>query len=378
MNSTNRIIAVLLAIAGLTFLGWYFFDILIYVFIAIILSVIGSPVMRLLDRVQIKGRKIPQSIAAIFTLILLILGVGFLFYLIVPAVTSQIMFLSSIDLADFTLTLNNWLYNIDQLAHQYQLIPDDKVLSSILVEQGQTFIGSINYSAIVGNVFSFGSSLFILCFSVVFFTYYSLKDKAIFFKMSQNLIPNFIQSSYTNILTETRSQVKRYFRAVIIDNLFRGILVVIGCWIFDIPNPIFHGVLAGVFNIIPYIGTVIAYALSILVAITSTLTVEAGPEALSSVFLILTAIYAVTKVIDTFLLQPYLFGKSVKAHPIEIFIVILAAGNLGGVLGMILAVPAYSLIRIVVHEFFGLYFGNNKEKDTDALVEMTEQTEGKS
>ena len=67
------------------------------------------------------------------------------------------------------------------------------------------------------------------------------------------------------------------------------------------------------------------------------------------------SVFVVAQMIDNFVLQPTIFSKSVKAHPLEIFLVILSAGSLGGIVGMILAIPLYSFLRIVAKEFFNGY-----------------------
>ncbi len=377
MTKSDKIIPILIGLALFVFLGWYFSDVVMYLFFALLLSLTGAPIMRLFEKVEIKGKGISTSLAAGITLLILVFIITLSFYLIIPALSAQVYPLTTVDLAGLSTQLA-WVNNIDSFLHEHKILPTDLSLSSFIIQQSQNYLTSINISKFAGNLFSFTGSVFFFVFSVLFLSYYSLKDQRIFFKMIRKLIPNTLKDNYNNILDTSKSQVVRYFNAVIIDNIIRGVMITVACWIFGIPNALLHGVIAGVLNTIPYLGSLIGYGISVLLVATSTLTQTGDPASFSSLFVTLTIIYGITKVIDTFFLQPYLFGKSVHAHPIEIFIVILCAGQLGGIVGMIFAVPAYSLLRIIINEFFGIYFNDpnrwkeEHEADTNPLEDKKE------
>jgi predicted PurR-regulated permease PerM len=220
----------------------------------------------------------------------------------------------------------------------------------------QSFMSSISISGLVGNLISFAGAAFILLFSVIFLTFFALKDKEIFFKMVRRAIPLSFRENYDSILEQTRVQVVRYFMGVLIDNIILGVAIGVSCYFAGIPNALLIGVLAGILNTIPYVGPFIAMGLGLALSIVSLLPTYPTAETLSLLFWKMAIIFAVLKAIDTFLLTPVIFGKVVQAHPIEIFIVILLAGYVGGILGMIFAVPAYSMLRIVIKEFFGSYY----------------------
>ncbi len=364
MDTNKRIFPILVGLGVMCFLGWYFFDVLVYIFFAILFSIMGTPIMGLLSKIKIKNRTLSTSASAFISLISLITLMSLALYYIIPAFVSQINALTSVNLDNFSTQFSVWFADFDRFLHEKNLLPVDKSLSAFFIEQGQNYLSTIKFSNIASNLFSFTGAVFLFVFSVIFLSYYSLKDQRIFFKMLENWLPSHFKGSYNNILAAIKTQVVRYFNAVILDDIARGAMVFLACWIFGIPNPLLHGVIAGILNTIPYVGTLISFAISILLLITAKLTTGATPDELTSALIIISVIYAVTKIIDTFLLQPYIFGKSVKAHPIEIFIVILCAGTVGGVIGMIFAVPGYSLIRILAHELFGAYFPdpNNEGK----------------
>jgi len=132
------------------------------------------------------------------------------------------------------------------------------------------------------------------------------------------------------------------------------IVITVGLSLLDVKNALLIGVVAGVFNIIPYVGPIMGALVGISLAATGQL--QAHPEMEMTSFILGAIIpFLVAQGLDNFVLQPLIFSKSVKAHPLEIFLVILAAGSLAGIVGMIVAVPAYSFLRIVAKEFFNGY-----------------------
>lgn len=104
-------------------------------------------------------------------------------------------------------------------------------------------------------------------------------------------------------------------------------------------------------NVIPYLGPLIGATIGIIIGIISSLSLGAYTSILP-LSLTIAAVFSVSNLIDNMVLQPLIYSTSVKAHPIEIFLVIIIAGSLFGITGMILAVPAYTVLRVIAREFF--------------------------
>ena len=118
----------------------------------------------------------------------------------------------------------------------------------------------------------------------------------------------------------------------------------------EIQHVILIGFLAGVINVIPYVGPVIGGLIGVLIGISTNLQLEFYTELLplsGKIFLV----FATMQLIDNFIFQPLIFSNSVKAHPLEIFIVVLSSGTIWGITGMIVAIPFYTLFRVVAKEF---------------------------
>jgi len=358
MNNKN-IFTVVIFLGILFFLGYLFYNVLIFILLAIVFASVGSPLMQLLQKVKIKNRACSTSLAAGITLFVLVGVVTLGFYFLIPFIVkeTEAVFeaVSKID----NKTFENWLHQVDVFLHNNGFLNNNEQFSDILLVKLKDIITSINLSSVLGNIISFAGATFILLFSVIFLTFFALKDKEVFFKMIRSAIPVSFRENYDRILAQTRTQVVRYFSGLLLDNIIVGAAVGVICYLTNVPNALLIGVLLGVLNTIPYVGPIIAYGLSLIFTTTSQL--SDNPELISTLFWKLSIIFLVVKALDIFIITPIIFGKSMKVHPIEIFIVILLAGYLGGVTAMIFAVPAYSMIRIVVKEFFGSYYSEIQE-----------------
>jgi predicted PurR-regulated permease PerM len=190
--------------------------------------------------------------------------------------------------------------------------------------------------------------------SIFFISFFLLKDGQIVDNVVDGLTPDKYLEKIKTIFNETKDLLTRYFVGIVIQVAIIMIVITVGLTILGIKNALLIGFLAGIFNIIPYVGPIFGGLIGLSLAASSQL--ELDPNINLTTFLITACIpFVVAQLLDNFLLQPLIFSKSVKAHPLEIFLVILAAGSLGGITGMILAMPVYSFVRIVAKEFFNGY-----------------------
>ena len=142
----------------------------------------------------------------------------------------------------------------------------------------------------------------------------------------------------------------KYFTGVLIDIIFVSTFVTSGMALLGVRNALIIGIFAGIMNIIPYVGPLIGGSFAIIIGISTNLTMDfyGGMLPLAGkIFFVFVAM----NLIDGFMVQPYIFSSRVKAHPLEIFTVILVAGSLAGIGGMVAAVPVYTVLRIILREF---------------------------
>lgn len=182
------------------------------------------------------------------------------------------------------------------------------------------------------------------------------------------LVPQEKVKSVRNIIRDTQTMLTKYFTGVLIDVLFVSTFVSIGLAVLGVQNALIIGIFAGVMNIIPYVGPLIGGAFAIIIGISTNLTLDFY-ESMMPLVLKITMVFVVMNLLDAFVVQPAIFSKRVKAHPLEIFTVILIAGSLAGIGGMIAAVPVYTVLRIILREY--LTSSRFVQKLTDELDEAT-------
>jgi predicted PurR-regulated permease PerM len=230
------------------------------------------------------------------------------------------------------------------------LVSDTDIYTNVQEEINQLLTIS-DVGTYLGNIIGGISSTLIGIFSVLFISFFLLKDGQIINQIITSLSPEKYLNKVKTIVVETKDLLSRYFIGVLVQVTVVVLVITIGLSIAGVKNALLIGVIAGVFNIIPYIGPLMGAGIGLLLAATSQL--ETAPDMALSGFLLSALIpFVVAQLLDNFVLQPVIFSKSVKAHPLEIFMVILAAGSLAGIVGMIIAVPTYSFIRIIAKEFF--------------------------
>lgn len=377
-SSIKRVVLIVMVLATFCAMLWYFTDIFVYMFIALVLAILGSPLVRLLEKIRIGKRHLPNSVAAGITLAAIVAVIGALINLLIPLVSYEIRQLQSIDFAAFFDNLEKTSRQVDHWLRHKNLVSRDFNLAKLLTNRVGEFVTSLHVSAIFGDVISVVASIFICIFSVLFMTFFALKDDSVFWTMIKKYIPTSLRGNFDNILIETKQQLRRYFTGVFLEMVFVGVLDGLICFALGVPNALLIGVIGGLLNIVPYVGPLIACGSSVAIGAYATLTT--GDVSVTPVIIKIIATFLTVKGIDDFILQPNIYGKSVNAHPLEIFIVILIAGKIGGVWGMLFGVPAYTLLRIIVKEFFSQYFipeatpelAESAPADQDAPQEFSE------
>jgi predicted PurR-regulated permease PerM len=201
-------------------------------------------------------------------------------------------------------------------------------------------------NSIIGFISDFGMALG----SVLFITFFFLKDKKLFTQAAKTLLPDQHEDKILNSLDKINNLLSRYFIGIIIQLSFVFILYLIVLLIFGIQNALVIAFLCAVLNIVPYIGPLIASILAAILTMINYLGADFQKETLPTTIYVLLGFWVV-QIIDNNVCQPIIFSNSVKSHPLEIFIVILLAGFSIGIVGMIVAIPCYTMLKVVGKEF---------------------------
>lgn len=341
------IIAFLLGI----YLAWYFSDILVYILIAGILSFIGHPLVRLFDRIKIKNFKMPHTVSAILTLIIMLGFIILLTSIFVPIISKQAQVISNIDFQFLGKQFDEPLQEIEDFLIEYKLIESDLTLENIVSEEMESIVNLTSAENVFQNVLGFAGTLFIGLFSVVFLTFFFLRDEHLFFNGIMLFVPTKYEAQGARILSDTRRLLSRYFVGLSTEILSMITIISLSLLIFGVESALLIGFLGGLLNVIPYLGPIIGVVMGIIIAATSNLSMGMYGD-IVPITLIIFGTFAIANMIDNMILQPLIYSTSVKAHPIEIFLIILMAGSLAGIPGMILAIPGYTVLRIIAKQFF--------------------------
>lgn len=348
----NKIITFIKPIAGIlavASLVYFFPDIFLYFAISVILFMIGRPLCEIIKKIHIKNFRLGDSVSAVITMIVMFLLFSTIFLIIIPLVNKEITILSKIDTEAIVDYFEQPLKKIYDFLVQYSIIRPEEDLLKIAEDKIYSIVNWDNIKNIFGSIISKTSGFFIGLFSTIFLTFFLLREPNIVRNIFTAITPDTHVLRMNNILHDSRVMLTRYIFGLISELLCMMILIFIGLTIFGIENALIIAVIGGFMNIIPYLGPLMGGFIGVIIGIISNLGINAYDLIMPNTLEII-GVFVVANLVDNFVLQPTIYSKSVFAHPIEIFLVILMAGNIGGVLGMIIAIPSYTLIRIIAKQ----------------------------
>lgn len=350
----KKILAAVVILGILAFGIWYFFEIVAFFFIAGILSIIGHPLVVWLDRIRIGRFRIPHFLNALIALIVMISVIVGLFILVVPIIADQAKTISQIDVDQVVLTYDEPLSKLEGTLVKYGVLNEGETIDQTVTEHVTKVMGYIDVSVILQRAFNIAGLLFIGVFAVLFMTYFFLKENKLFFNGILLFVPSKYKDKAVNILYKSKRLLTRYFVGLSVELISMVTLITIGGLILGIENAFLVGFMGGMMNIIPYLGPIIGATIGALLVATTHLGADLYTELLPMVGGII-GVFVISNLIDNLVLQPVIYANSVLAHPLEIFIVFLIAGSLAGIPGMILAIPGYTVLRIVAREFLSQF-----------------------
>ena len=202
------------------------------------------------------------------------------------------------------------------------------------------------FSTLIG----FMGNLLIAFMSILFIAFFFLKEQGLFLDALQAIVPSKYEKEVIHALDDSSRLLRRYFVGVSIQVTTITIFVSLVLTVFGMKNALLIAFFAALINVIPYLGPVIGATFGVLITISSNLDLPFYEEMLPLIFIVIIT-FAAMQFLDNFVLQPFIFSNSVSAHPLEIFIVILVGAKLSGIVGMVLAIPVYTVIRVIAKSF---------------------------
>ncbi len=345
-NGILRAVGILIGIALVLFFLYKIQSVLAYLAIAAVIALIGRPIVLFLRR----KLKFPNTIAVVATMLLMIGLIAGLIALFIPLLSEQGKNLSLLNINELQANLNT-LYSeiMDYFGDSAQVV--NEAIEEANLEKN--ILAGVNVDFIPNFLNSFLdilSSVSIGLFSVLFISFFFLKDSKMFQNGLLIFVPSNKETGTINSIEKINNLLSRYFVGLLLQIFVLFVIYTIALLIIGIENAVVIAFLCALFNIIPYVGPIIGGIIMITLTMTSNLGADFSTVILPKSGYVLIGL-AIGQLVDNFVSQPLIFSNSVKSHPLEIFLIIIIAGLLFGVLGMIVAVPGYTVIKVILKEF---------------------------
>ncbi len=356
MRTSSRNWAIGITILAFLAIFYFFSDIVAYILIAWVFSMIGQPLMGFYQRkLQFGKFKAGPTVCAVLTIFsfLIIFGVIIMFF--IPPIVEQARNLTGVDYTAITKSLEHPLEQInEQLVRLGINEPGGLRAEDRLKNNLKTWFEPAQIGNFFGSVIGFAGNFVITIFSVLFILFFFLKEQGLFLRLFTSVVPNDSETYVSNAIDEISRMLTRYFGGVLVQVTIIAVIVSLALTLLGIQNALLIGFFAAIINVIPYIGPIIGAAFGTFITISSNLDLEFYTQMLPLIMKVI-GVFVGMQMLDNFILQPYIFSNSVLAHPLEIFIIVLVGAQLNGIVGMVLAIPVYTVFRVIAKVFLSQY-----------------------
>ncbi|MDL2242232.1 AI-2E family transporter [Bacteroidales bacterium OttesenSCG-928-K03] len=347
INKIIKYIGIAVSILVFIFLAWKFTFIIWYIVAAAVISFVGAPLVKLFKKIKLGKKAFPNWLAAGLSLFAIILVALAFVAIFVPIIIKQANVVSTIDFNQVEHYLEE---PVSEFLQRYNIIDKSETVITVIEDRFKEFVNIASLSHIVSVFFSELGRIIMGVFSTIFIAFFFLKDETLFQKMIMVFVPDKYGTKVNHAISNIKHFLSRYFIGLICQMFIMFILESIGMFAIGVKGALLIGAVGGFCNMIPYIGPILGGAFGVIVGTLQLISVGAYDQILLQAILIV-VIFAVCNFIDNTVLQPVIYSNSVNAHPLEIFLVLLIFGSFGGILGMFLAVPGYTVLKVIAKEF---------------------------
>ncbi|MFM1652460.1 AI-2E family transporter [Brevibacillus sp. B_LB10_24] len=304
-------------------------EILVPFLVGLIIAYLLHPIVSLLER-----RKVPRLIAVLLIYVLFVLTVVIALLNALPVFAGQLA-----ELADDLPRLTNWyhMWMNEWEAHKY-FLPDSvqSGVDRVIIQSKERMAQGI--SDLVNNARQTLAKL--LGYAVVpFIAFYMLKDMEAIQRALLLIIPRPYRKQTLTIVREVNDSLGKYVHGQLVVALVVGISAYIGYWLIGMPYPFVLAFIVSLANVIPYIGPLIGAAPALVVALTIS----------TKKMILVLVVNLIIQVAEGNILSPNIVGRSLHLHPLLIIFALLAGEALGGLVGMVLAVPVMAVLKVVIN-----------------------------
>lgn len=312
---------------------WYFSSLVVYLVIGILIAYILKP---LVDRIQSLG--VGRVMAVLITLVAVMGTIIMLATHMAPSAIRQLSDLSQqvtlSTVAQVASALETWL-------DRFLPIPEGTIMDTI-GRAGDTLFQEERITATVGSLVSLFTDLFYAVLVIPFVTFFFMKDGTRIRHAAFRLVPNRYFEIAISITDKIESILGRYFRGLLLQCAAVAVVASVLLSFVGLRYSVAVGVFTGLANTIPYFGPTLGFVAGTLVGIAQTGDFSIVPDVLIAM--------ALTQITDNVFFQPYIFSRVARTHPLVILFVVLVGAQLAGILGMLIAIPLATVIRVAVQQ----------------------------
>lgn len=273
--------------------------------------------------------------------------------LFVPLAVEQAANLAEVDYAAIADALNQPFVELQERLERIG-VSSDESLEDLLQKSMTGYFNPGGIADFFAEAISVAGNLMIGIFSVMFISFFFLKEEGLFGRVVMSLVSKPYRPKMAHALDQITSLLSRYFTGILLQITLITIIVTVSLNLLGVPNALLIGLFAALINVIPYLGPIIGAAFGVMITISSNLDLNFYNEMLPMLLKVM-GVFATMQLMDNFIFQPFIFSTSVRAHPLEIFLVILIGAQIQGITGMVLAIPTYTVIRVVAREFLNRF-----------------------
>ncbi len=336
-------------VAGVILLLYILYKIqslLLFAFIAGVISLICRPLVSLLKN----KLKFGNTLASVTTLLMVGVFLFSMARIFLPIVLEQSKNISEIDFEIVKKDLNE--LNIQ--ASEYLGVEKINLVETVKRTEFVRNFNSEFVASFVEIFFQNVGDVIVGLFSVLFISFFLLRDERLITNAVTSLADRGNERRSLSVLNKVKELLSRYFLGLLFQTLIVALFYLGLLLYLNVENALAIAIICAFLNIVPYLGPLIGAVLMLLVVVSNNLGADFSTELLPLIIKVLVGV-SIVQLIDNLISQPVIFGRSVRSHPLEIFIAIIIGGLLFNIGGMILAVPVYTTIKVISKEFLSEY-----------------------
>ena len=337
-----RAVAYIIGVALLLLFIYKIQSVILYIIIAAIISLIGLPIVSFL-KTKLKFNNTLAVIVAMTTIIGLLSS---LIGLLIPLVVEQGQNLSLLNIKELESSVESLYQKVIHYLSDKDIDVDKSLTTSNLFSKIDYSIIPNFLNAIIGGFGSFSIALF----SIIFISFFLLIDSKLLEQGILTFVTDRNEDGTKRSLNEIKNLLSRYFVGLVLQISILFVIYTAILLTFGVNNAVVIAFLCALLNLIPFIGPMIGLVLMVFLTMTSFIGSDFQTVILPKTIFVMFG-FLIGQLVDNFFSQPIIFSKSVKSHPLEIFLVISIAGVLFGIVGLIVAIPLYTSIKVILKEF---------------------------